>query len=85
MKTIFFSFILFGFALLITSCSPVKVLDSWQGDNLSSLEGKDILVVARTDNPQARIAFEEAMANDLRKAGKNGIESYLIVLIKNKF
>ena len=77
MKITFYSFILFGFALLMTSCSTVKVLDSWQGDNLSSLEGKDILVVARTDNPQARIAFEEAMANDLRKAGMNATESYL--------
>ena len=77
MKTTFYSFILFGFALLMTSCASVKVLDSWQGDNLSSLEGKDILVVARTDNPQARIAFEEAMANDLRKAGMNATESYL--------
>ena len=61
----------------MTSCATVKVLDSWQGDNLSSLEGKAILVVARTDNPQARIAFEEAMANDLRKAGMNATESYL--------
>jgi len=77
MKTTFYSFILFGFALLMTSCATVKVLDSWQGDNLSSLEGKAILVVARTDNPQARIAFEEAMANDLRKAGMNATESYL--------
>ena len=74
MKTTFYSFILFGFALLMTSCATVKVLDSWQGDNLSSLEGKAILVVARTDNPQARIAFEEAMANDLRKAGMNATE-----------
>ena len=77
MKTTFYSFILFGFALSITSCSSVKVLDSWQGANLSSVEEKNILVVARTDNKMARIAFEEAMANDLRKAGMNATESYL--------
>jgi hypothetical protein len=75
MKKTLYSFILFG--LLITSCSSVKVLDSWQGDNLSSLEEKTILVVARTDNEMVRIAFEEAMANDLRKAGMKATESYL--------
>ncbi len=77
MKKTLYSFILFGFALLLTSCSSVKVLDSWQGENLSSVEGKEILVIARTDNQQARIAFEEAMANDLRKAGLKATESYL--------
>ena len=77
MKKTFYSLILFGFALLLTSCSSVKVLDSWHGENLSSVEGKEILVVARTDNQQARIAFEEAMANDLRKAGLKATESYL--------
>tara|TARA_B100000809_G_scaffold266804_1_gene331760 strand:- start:2641 stop:3306 length:666 start_codon:yes stop_codon:yes gene_type:complete len=77
MKKTLYSFILFGFALLLSSCSSVKVLDSWQGDNLSSVEGKEILVIARTDNQQARIAFEEAMANDLRKAGMKATESYL--------
>ena len=77
MKKTLCLFILCGLALSITSCSSVKVLDSWQGDNLSSVEEKNILVVARTDNKMARIAFEEAMANDLRKAGFKATESYL--------
>ena len=77
MKKILCLFILCGLALSIISCSSVKVLDSWQGDNLSSVEEKNILVVARTDNKMARIAFEEAMANDLRKAGFKATESYL--------
>lgn len=77
MKKTLYSVILFGFALLMTSCSSVKVLDSWHGENLSSMSDKNILVVARTDNQQARIAFEEAMANDLRKSGYKATESYL--------
>jgi hypothetical protein len=77
MKKTLNSFILIGITLLMTSCSSVKVLDSWQGDNLASVSDKNILVVARTDNQQARIAFEEAMANDLRKAGMKATESYL--------
>ncbi len=77
MKKTLNSFILIGITILMTSCSSVKVLDSWQGDNLASVSDKNILVVARTDNQQARIAFEEAMANDLRKAGMKATESYL--------
>lgn len=77
MKKTMYSIILFGFALLISSCSSVKVLDSWHGDNLTSIKDKNILVIARTDNAQTRIAIEEAMANDLRGAGLKATESYL--------
>jgi len=72
-----YSLILFGFAILISGCSGISVLDSWQGDNLATIKDKNILVIARTDNPQARRAFEEAMANDLRAAGLKAVESYL--------
>ena len=53
------------------------MLDSWKGDNLATMSDKNILVIARTDNQQARIAIEEAMANDIRKAGFKATESYL--------
>ena len=76
MKKTFYSFLLLGFVLL-NSCSSVKVLDSWKGDNLATMSDKNILVIARTDNQQARIAIEEAMANDIRKAGFKATESYL--------
>ncbi len=77
MKKIMYSFLLFGFALLLSGCSGITVLDSWQGENLTTIKDKNILVIARTDNPQARRAFEEAMANDLRGAGLKAVESYL--------
>lgn len=76
MKKTLYSFLLLGFVLL-SSCSSVKVLDSWKGDNLATMSDKNILVIARTDNQQARIAIEEAMANDIRKAGFKATESYL--------
>ena len=76
MKKTFYSFLLLGFVLL-SSCSSVKVLDSWKGDNLATMSDKNILVIARTDNQQARIAIEEAMANDIRKAGFKATERYL--------
>lgn len=77
MKKLFQSFVLIGFALLLSSCSSVKVLDSWKGENISTVKDKNILVIARTDNKQARIAFEEAMANDLRAHGLSATESFL--------
>lgn len=77
MKKIMYSMILFGFAILMSSCSSVKILDSWKGDNLSTVKEKNILVIARTENKQARIAFEEAIANDLRGAGFKAQESFL--------
>jgi len=77
MNKTMYSIILVGFALLLSSCSSVKVLDSWKGDNIATVKDKKILVIARTDNPQARIAFEEAIANDLREAGYDATESFL--------
>jgi len=77
MKKTVYTMILIGFAIIMSSCSSVKVLDSWQGDNLSTIKDKNILIIARTENIQARIAFEEAIANDLRKAGYKAQESYL--------
>lgn len=77
MKKTMYSILLFGFAILLTGCSGISVLDSWQGDNLTTIKDKNILVIARTDNAQARRAFEDAMANDLRAGGLKAVESYL--------
>jgi hypothetical protein len=77
MKKTIYAFLLFGFALVMSGCSSVKVLDSWKGTNISTVKDKNILIIARTDNPQARRAFEDAMANDLRAAGFKAVESYL--------
>lgn len=77
MKKTMYSILLFGFAILLTGCSGISVLDSWQGENLTSIKDKNILVIARTENAQARRAFEDAMANDLRAAGLKAMESYL--------
>ncbi len=77
MKKTMYSIILIGFALFMSSCSSVKILDAWKGDNLSTVKDNNILVIARTDNKIARIAFEEAIANDLRVAGYKATESYL--------
>ena len=51
--------------LLFGSCSSVKVLNSWKGDNINTVKDNNILVIARTDNMSARIAFENEIVKDL--------------------
>ncbi|WP_033956143.1 hypothetical protein [Psychroserpens jangbogonensis] len=67
-----FSFIFFQ------NCSSTKVLDSWKAndDVINKFKEKNVLVIARTSNNQARIAFENALAEDLRGRGLKVTESY---------
>lgn len=58
-----------------TNCSSVKVLDTWKSDSVSELDN-NFLVLARTSNNQARIAFESEIANQMRATGKKATESY---------
>ncbi len=76
MRKFIFASLIITFALIAQSCSTSKVLDSWKSDNLASLKDKNILVVARTDNNQARMAFEEAIANQLHARGIKATESF---------
>ena len=75
MKKLPFVFITF----LVLSCSSVKVLDTWKGDdsNITKFKGKNVLVLGRTANDHSRIAFEEAIANNLRKQGIKATESFI--------
>ncbi|MGB5691624.1 MAG: hypothetical protein WBM43_03355 [Flavobacteriaceae bacterium] len=65
-------------ALFFQSCSSVKVLDAWRGDeeSVEKFLGKNVLVFTRTADNSARIAFEEAIANQLRTDGIKCTESF---------
>ncbi|MFB9052219.1 hypothetical protein ACFFVB_03935 [Formosa undariae] len=76
MKTSNYSLLILMITLVLSSCSSVKVLDSWKADNVSSIKDKNILVIARTDNNQARIAFEQEIASHLREKGFKATESF---------
>jgi len=76
MKKIVLPIIVLACAIVLNSCSSVKVLDSWKGDNASTMKDKNILVIARTNNPQARYAFEDAITAQLIKEGYKATESY---------
>ena len=76
MKTSNFSLVLLMVTLVLSSCSSVKVLNSWKSENVDTMKGKNILVIARTDNTQARIAFEEAIVGELQEKGYKATASF---------
>lgn len=68
-------------ALFFQGCSSAKVIGAWKGDpdNIAKFREKNVLVIARTANDHARIAFEEQIANQLRARGIKATESFLKV------
>lgn len=62
--------------LILNACSSIKVRDSWKADNVNSIKDKNIIVIARTDNQQARIAFENEIVKQLTARGMNATASF---------
>ena len=71
-------FLLLLIGLATQSCSTTKVLSSWKGDadNVAKFREKNVLVLARTANDHARIAFEEKIADQVRARGIKATESF---------
>jgi hypothetical protein len=65
-------------AIILQSCSSVKVMSAWKAEqkDVDEFKKKNILVIARTANNQARLAFEIAIADQLRAKGINATESF---------
>ncbi|MCH4821737.1 hypothetical protein ML462_01005 [Gramella lutea] len=78
MKKYFPLILLFFSISLLTSCSSVKVLNSWKAnqETLNDFKDNKILVIARTADKSARIAFEQAIADKLRANGLDATESF---------
>ena len=62
--------------MAFSSCSGIKVVDSWKADEIGSLATEKILVIARTDNQVSRQRFEQEIADRLRAGGIDATESY---------
>lgn len=62
--------------IAFSSCSGIKVVDSWKADEIGSLATEKILVIARTDNQVSRQRFEQEIAERLRAGGIDATESY---------
>ncbi len=76
MKKTIYSLLGLTTLLVFNSCSSVKVLDSWEAENVSSINDKNIIVIARTENNQARIAFENEIVNQLTAKGLKATSSF---------
>lgn len=63
-------------ALTLQNCSSVKVLDAWKNESVGDLKGNNFLVVARTENKQARIALEDEIVKDMTSKGFKATASY---------
>lgn len=57
------------------TCSSVKVLDSWKSDSIGDIKSNSFLVVARTTNTQARVAFENEIVRQMTEKGYNATSS----------
>ena len=65
-------------ALSFQNCSSTKVVDAWKAEPsvVNLFKQKNVLVIARTENNQARLAFEIEIAQALKDRGIKATESY---------
>lgn len=63
--------------LLLGSCKSFKVLYNWSAEDKESVEGKNILVLARTSDLEVRKAFEKEITKTLQDAGMKATASYI--------
>lgn len=64
--------------LVLQSCATVKVVNAWKADqeSIDNFRKKKILVIARTANDHARVAFESEIADQMRSKGFKVVESF---------
>ncbi|SDX43153.1 hypothetical protein SAMN05444411_105166 [Lutibacter oricola] len=80
MKTLIkISSLVFLIIITITSCSSVKLIDSWENSKLNEINKKSIAVISKTNNDFARIQFETDISKKLNENNLKSIESYKIL------
>jgi hypothetical protein len=63
--------------LMFSGCNTsVKVLSAWKSKDIDKMSDRNILVIARTSDPEIRADFESSIANKLRSAGYKATESF---------
>lgn len=70
--------VFFAFSFVFQNCGSVKVRDAWSAEEetVAKFKEKKILVLARTADNTSRIAFEEALANELNARNYKATESF---------
>lgn len=64
--------------ILLSSCSSVKVTDSWRNLEVPDIKNKKIMVVSKTDDKITRMRFEKDLVQHLNQNGYQSIESYIM-------
>lgn len=64
--------------IIMQNCSSTKVLTAWKAEDnvVNKFKEKNVLVIARTANNQARLAFEIAFTDELKAMGINATSSF---------
>lgn len=62
--------------VVLSSCSSVKVLSTWTADETADFKDNNILVIARSNDQQARTALEQEISKMMRADGMKVTESY---------
>lgn len=65
-----------GIAVMLSSCSSIKLTDSWKSENFDETKKAKILVVARATDIDVREAYEQEIVSKLKTNGIDAIEAY---------
>jgi hypothetical protein len=83
LRQIQLSLLLIVTSLFLSGCSMTKVIDSWKSEDASDIKSKKTLVIARTNNPKGRKAFEDAIDKQLKNNNIDSEVSYNFILDVN--
>ncbi|WP_303315715.1 hypothetical protein Q4Q34_14325 [Flavivirga abyssicola] len=64
--------------VMVTSCSTVRVVGTWDNSKELNLNNKRIMVISKTDDHVIRSQFESDLVNKLREYGLNSMESLTV-------
>jgi len=70
--------LILALVLFASSCSSTKIIDAWKAEPsvVDLFKKKNVLVIARTANTHARLAFEQEIVKALHERGIKATESY---------
>ncbi len=78
MKTINKILSILTLIVMVTSCSTVRVVSTWNHSKELNLNDKRIMVISKTDDNVVRSQFESDLVNKLREHGLNSMESLTV-------
>lgn len=71
--------LIFLLSITISSCSSVKLIDSWKNSNLDEINKKSITIISKTNDDFTRVQFESDISKKLNENNVKSIESYKIL------